>query len=68
MENEITISDIQRLIIKDGDIIVLKCPSILHGEEITHLKEQCNKLMDKLGVKAEVVVLDGGMSIETISR
>lgn len=52
-----------KLELKDGDILVLKSPRTLSGEETTNLKISLKTYLEKLPIKVRMIILEDGMDV-----
>lgn len=57
---------IQKLALEDGDVIVVRSPKPLRQDVIGVIRMQLHHLIDCSGKKAQVLVLDDGLSIEVL--
>lgn len=62
------IKSIQKVDIKDGDIIIIKHPLVLSSEARKRLGEAVKNIMKDCCINNKVMVLDEGMDIGVLSR
>ena len=57
----------QVLSLHDGDLLVLSYPGSLTKEQWDRIQAIARKVLDRAAVKAEVLALSGGLTIEQVS-
>ena len=62
------LEDMQRLEVKDGDVIVLRHPMRLSADDIVRLQTFFGDILDSASYKLKVLVLDEGMGIGVLGK
>ena len=69
IQNDIKfLQSMQKLEIKEGDIVVLRHPCKLSEQAVTNLKTQIKELIRSGGFNVKVMVLEEGMDIGVLQR
>ena len=63
-----SLKSMERLEIKDGDILIFTYPKMLHPDTIERLKVEVDGIMLKAGISIHVIVLEDGMKIGAIGK
>lgn len=64
----IMLEDVQRLVIKDGDIVVLKHARMLTDEACNRLKQIVDSQLKPIYPNIKVLVLEEGMDIGVLTK
>jgi hypothetical protein len=62
------IKTVQKLEVKDGDIIILKCEEKLSLDSINRLKAEKEKFFKERGYNISLFVLEGGSDINVFTK
>lgn len=54
-------AQIKKVKLEDGDVLVITCPDHLRVEIAAVIRDKAVGLLERLGVDAQVMILDGGM-------
>lgn len=65
MTEPLTLENLQRLELKDGDILVVRVPSFISQQAEANIRES---LVLATGDKHQVIVLAGGMELAVIAK
>jgi hypothetical protein len=65
---EIKLSDVERLVVKDGDILVFRHPRTLSCEAMGRIREYVGEKLRGRGIDVEVFILEEGMDVGVISK
>jgi hypothetical protein len=60
------IGDIKRIVVKDGDLLVVRTPAWLTQEQCNNIRADFEGFFAKFNAKA--IVLVGGMTLDILSR
>jgi hypothetical protein len=61
--------DVEKLQLKNGDILVCKVPELTSVHELEHCREGLNRLLERMGLnKVQVIVSVQGMDLEVLKQ
>lgn len=69
--SKVQIRELEKVTIKEGDLVVLRFPSALRGDSIKLVQEQVeNHILEPLGLrgKCKVIILDCGAELCVLER
>ena len=62
------LKSMQRLEVRDGDIVVIKHPCPLRAEASENLRGALKEIINEYGYKVNVMILDGGADIGVLTK